>query len=90
MSDERYIVPPWTSEQVASLNAYQASSIFHPFTGRNDLLPLGQDDILIATADGWESRLDPDYHQEWAWKWMADWSWQHVSVTPEADSSDRH
>lgn len=66
---------PWTSDQVESLKAYQVSGVFHPFTGNNDLLPVGQDDVLVATPDGWRSDADPSYKQTWAWEWMADWSW---------------
>lgn len=69
---------PWNDDQVQSLNAYQASGAFHPFTGRNDLLPMGQDDVLVAAVEGWRSEVDPTYRQNWAWAWMADWSWKSM------------
>lgn len=74
MSD--YAHAPWTDDQVESLNAYQRSGAFHPFTGRNELAPEGADDVLIATPEGWRSERDPEYRQTWAWRWMADWSWK--------------
>ncbi len=74
---------PWTNDEVASLNAYQESGFFHPFTGRNDLLPRGKDDILVATNDGWISKVDPELSQTWAHAWMADWSWKDTSTSLE-------
>ena len=70
------IKAPFTPDQVESLNAYQKSGVFHPFTGNNDLLPDGEDDILVAEQDGWHSLVDPNYTQDWAHSWMADWSWK--------------
>lgn len=89
---------PWDDDQVGSLNAYQVSGVFHPFTGNNDLLPVGQDDVLVATTEGWRSDADPSYKQTWAWEWMADWSWQTIGLdnwirnvySPEFESIDRH
>lgn len=74
------VFAPFTDDQVKSLNAYQESRAFHPFTGRNELAPNGQDDVLIATPEGWTSRYDPDYSQNWAWAWMADWSWREFDT----------
>lgn len=67
---------PWTDEQVRSLNDFQRSGVMHPFTGRNDLLPFGKDDVLEATMDGWVSKVDPEYRQTWAHAFMADRSWE--------------
>jgi hypothetical protein len=72
------IKAPFTPDQVESLNAFQQSRVMHPFTGNNDLLPDGQDDVLIATENGWHSLNDPDYTQDWAHHWMADWSWKQL------------
>lgn len=80
-----HVYVPFTLDQVASLNAYQKSGVFHPFTGRNYMAPEGQDDVLIATADGWHSQYDPEYHQTWAWSWMADWSWKQINQFGRSD-----
>ena len=74
----RKVHAPFTAAQVESLNDYQASGVFHPFTGRNELAPDGEDDILVATPVGWRSTRDPEYRQTWAWAWMADRSWEEM------------
>jgi hypothetical protein len=84
-SNERIIMSdiveaPWTDDQVKSLNEYQKSGVIHPFTGNNELAPDDSDNILVATTDGWISEVDPEYHQNWAWSWMADWSWKQMKV----------
>lgn len=61
---------PWTEEQVASLNAYQASGRYHPFTCANRSEPGHQErhgdlGVLVATKDGWICP-DCDYTQDWA------------------------
>lgn len=59
---------PWTEDQINSLNAFQVSGCYHPFTCgdcRKD---------LIAAADGWHCSCG--YSQDWAHKIMADWSWK--------------
>ena len=63
---------PFTDDQVASLNAYQAARVFHPFTCGTDKCR----GILRADRDGWHCP-NCDYRQGWAWSWMADWSWRH-------------
>ncbi len=78
MSEPAQVHAPWTEDQVASLNAYQVSGVFHSFTGNNDLLPSGEDDVLVAQEDGWRSIVDAGYRQTWAWAWMADWSWNQL------------
>ena len=66
---------PWTAEQVASLNGFQASSRWHEFTCACGAL-------LIAEPAGWvcgrpgEQGGPCGYTQDWAWPWMADWSWR--------------
>lgn len=78
MSDQ--VIAPFTPDQVNSLNEYQKSGAFHPFTGRNDLLPESKNDILIAEEDGWHSLHDPEFTQNWAYTWMADWSWKLMQM----------
>lgn len=84
--DDDKVTAPWTAEQVASLNDYQASGVMHPFTGRNDLAPDREDDVLVATPDGWISTLDPEYRQTWAWRWMADRGWESLLRGPRFDA----
>lgn len=64
---------PFSADEVASLNAYQTSGFFHPFT-------CGEDNChgirLIAATNGWHCASQAcDYHQLWAHTFMADWSW---------------
>lgn len=68
----RYVHAPWNDDQVASLNAYQESGVFHPFTCGS-----GEEQVdLTATHDGWIARKSGPVVQTWAHKWMADWSWR--------------
>jgi hypothetical protein len=69
---------PWTEDQVRSLNAFQESVVFHPFT-------YGDDDEkvdLIATPDGWVEYDGGPVVQVWAHPWMANWSWSTHSNFP--------
>lgn len=79
--DDRLSYAPWTDEEVKSLNDYQASGYFHPFTCPNrgddphrdrDGEDTGQ---LVADKEGFICR-DCMYEQKWAWGWMADGSWR--------------
>jgi hypothetical protein len=78
-----HIYAPFTAEQVTTLNHYQHSGHFHPFTcGRcRDKLGTGawphqpyqgphDDRLLVATLNGW---ICPtcDYTQDWAHAFMA-------------------
>ncbi len=63
---------PFSDDQVNSLNAYQEAKIFHPFTCQNDSHP-----TLVANNDGWFC-TECDYHNQWAYTWMADWSWKDM------------
>lgn len=65
----------WTDDQVASLNAYQAAGVMHPFTYED---ADGEVD-LIATPEGWRAKLDGPVVQEWAHGFMLDWSWKEMS-----------
>ena len=72
---------PFTPEQVAALNAYQASNQFHPFTCGDRSTPahharqaehpnedLGQ---LVAGPQGWTCPATGcAYTQDWAWQDM--------------------
>ena len=69
MSIEDRCSPPWTADQVESLNAYQQCDRCHPFTGE-------QGETLLATPDGWRSSPNGPVSQKWAHAWMADWSWR--------------
>ena len=64
---------PWTDDEVASLNAYQACDHVHPFTADDG-------DVLVATRDGWiHPVFDDEVCQRWAHKFMADWSWKTMA-----------
>jgi hypothetical protein len=68
------IVPPWTDQQVANLNAYQRSGRFHPFTCGNDRTDenhLDGEGLLVARSDGWHC-LYCNYKQTWAHNFMAE------------------
>lgn len=66
---------PWTDDQVASLNGYQAAWVFHPYTCGTDGCPRrAAGEVLTATRAGWECPCG--YRQAWAQLQMADWSWQ--------------
>lgn len=72
MSNPEKVVAPFTPDQVASLNGFQESGVFHPFTCggehcRND---------LVAKEDGWHCPASScEYEQDWAHDFMANWSW---------------
>ena len=63
---------PWTDEEVAGLNAFQHSSVMHPFTcGKRDNHK--GEGLLTATNDGWVCD-ECDYTQTWAHAFMvSDW-----------------
>jgi hypothetical protein len=68
--DERRIAP-FTPTEVATLNEFQQSGIWHAFTCRNE--QCGR--VLVATEAGW---VCPgcSYTQDWAHTWMANGSWR--------------
>ena len=72
---------PFTVEQVDSLNAFQASNVFHPFTHSRD--EDGNEEVLVAQEDGWHCPNHPEYEQDWAWDWMADGSWTKMLMWRE-------
>lgn len=64
---------------MASLNAYQAAGLMHPFTG--EVPPEGGErPILIATPEGWIETAGGPVVQTWAWRWMTDGTWDWRSV----------
>lgn len=91
------ISTPWTEDQVASLNAFQRSGLFHPFTCNAEH---DRRQTLVAEADGWHCP-DPDcsYTQPWAHSFMADpeilrtmqrsWTWQAPVHAPDKDEELR-
>jgi len=64
---------PWSEDQVASLNAYQAARTMHPFTGST---ADGKKVDLIATSAGWIAEHGGPIVQDWAHGWMANWGWK--------------
>ena len=80
MSDS--VVAPFNAEQVESINGFQKSGAFHPFTCgicRAD---------LIAREDGLYCEHD-DYTQNWVHPHMADGSWKpHAEVITGAGRQD--
>lgn len=73
---------PFVAEQVNSLNDYQRSGVFHPFTCGRDPRSAHSDGegILVARRDGWMCP-DDDYTQTWAHDFMADGSWRRALKT---------
>ncbi len=77
------IKAPFTPEQVANLNAYQAARRFHPFTCGGDRKdadhvayqaqhPRQDFGQLVATQQGWECPVPGcTYTQDWAHGFMA-------------------
>jgi hypothetical protein len=67
---------PFTAEQVASLNGYQASGTFLEFTCHGDGCPAADEQpVLVAAEDGWHCPACT-YTQDWAHEMMADGSWR--------------
>jgi hypothetical protein len=66
---------PWTTGEVASLNAYQAAGVMHSFTCGKDECRASHRDVLLATPSGWVCR-HCGYRQCWAHTWMTDGSWR--------------
>jgi hypothetical protein len=61
----------WTPEQVAALNASQASGRYSPMRCEGDhVRPAPR---LVAYEDGWQCwSPECEYTQDWAYEWMAD------------------
>lgn len=68
----------FTPDEVASLNAYQNSNAFHPFTcggNRTDAKHLDGEGRLVATEYGWTCPYC-EYKQNWAHDFMKNWEWK--------------
>ncbi len=78
MSKNGQMEAPWTDDQVASLNGYQASGVMHPFTGTRG--PNGEETVLIATTDGWLEREGGPVVQTWAHPFMTNWDWKRNAI----------
>jgi hypothetical protein len=84
----KFVYAPFTPEQIESLNGYQPSGVFHPFTCGNDACKGSwqvdfDSRLLVVTTEGWKCP-SCDYTQDWAWRWMADNSWREVLKEREA------
>lgn len=76
---------PFARDQAASLNAYQFSGAFHPFTCPREHCWPGESPrlhvLLVALEEGWRCAGEGcDYTQGWAHAWMADWRWRDLRV----------
>lgn len=72
-------VPPWTPNQVASLNAYQRCGYRHPFTCQ-----CGAE--FVANRNGWECPNCTNV-QGWAHAYMTDWRWNLAFGREETQAS---
>lgn len=73
----------FTPEEVASLNEYQQSGAFHPFTcggDRTDAMHLDGQGILLATENGWVCPFC-EYRQTWFHDWMGNYAWKEMSAS---------
>ena len=74
---------PFNEEQIKSINEFQQSGAFHPFTcgsgRRTDADHTDGEGLLVATADG---MICPfcDYRQDWVHDFMADGSWKKSPI----------
>ena len=76
MSDK--VFAPFTDEQVASINAYQAYDICCPFCcADRDCLA-----VLQATPGGMVCPRCGS-RREWVYWFMADWTWSYPASRPE-------
>jgi len=68
----------FTPDEVKSLNEYQQSGVFHPFTcggDRTDEKHLDGEGLLVATEDGWVCPFC-EWRQDWAHDSMKNWNWK--------------
>lgn len=80
------VSPPYSPEQIESINGFQKSGYWHPFTCANR--EHGGDDVLVATPDGMECPTC-GYTQDWVHGFMADGSWKELQGRVEAMILDR-
>lgn len=83
MAPDRRVRAPFTLTETDSLNGYQASGAGHPFTCGSDECPdgLAGREVLRAAEDGWHCD-GCGYTQNWAWAFMADFSWRQPGPWP--------
>lgn len=66
------IKAPFDKSQCNSLNQYQKSGVMHEFTCEDG-------HRLVAWAGGWLcGERSCKNTQDWAWDWMADFSWRSL------------
>jgi hypothetical protein len=66
------VTAPFDQRAVSSLNAFQRSGADEVVVCPSALCGA----VLLATRGGWECPSPVcEYSQDWAWSWMADWSW---------------
>lgn len=73
----------FTADEVRSLNEYQNSGEFHPFTcggDRTDEKHLDGEGRLVATEEGFVCTFC-EYRQLWAHEWMKNWEWKKRKFT---------
>jgi hypothetical protein len=80
----------FTADEVESLNAYQLSGRFHPFTcgTKEKHVNSHDDDVLAAGPDGFHCP-SCDHVQGWAHEWMKNWSWRGPASAHDPFASSR-
>jgi len=80
------VAAPFTAEQARSLNTFQQRGEFHSFTCGGGGGPCSGQPLTAIPGAGWVCLRCNVFAQDWAWRWMADWSWRGdkgaVPVTP--------
>lgn len=77
MSDETpKFKPPYTSAEVKSINGFQESRVFHPFTCPNDAHD--PDEVILEATKAGMRCPKCEYTQDWVWHWMADGGWETI------------
>lgn len=78
MTGHRFVQAPFTPQQVASINAFQASEVLHPFT-----CPCDDHEPHVALRASTEALRCQSpgclYSQNWVHGFMADGSWEKVA-----------
>lgn len=80
------IQPAWTLEEVESLNLFQASQRYHPFTCGGTLHDEQHEPApnLVATQSGWHCPVQEClYHQYWAYEFMVNGAWRLPALSVE-------
>jgi hypothetical protein len=74
------IYEPFTDKQIKSINEFQRSKHWHPFTCGK----VHCDGILTATKHGVVCRKCGNWRQTWVHDFMADNSWKKLDMLQEA------